>query len=646
MLDRLSIGGRLAAGFTLLIALIVALSACLIYAEAVGSSALSTVIRKENNAILDHVARESINLYSAQTWRHLATDEADDVEKSRSLRQAVQKNIEKLSSSILDPGRRARAKELGVLVDGYAELADRLARAKANAGLRSEEARTIAKKMTEMENRLDAAAGELERAIVGTAVQTENDARDQLKLLSWGSLALAALSLVLGALLALKIARSITRPVKAIASTMSSMSSGDLTKEVPGTKRSDEIGDMARAVEVFRENAEARARLEAEARAERAREAERQRLLEQMIGHFRENVNAVVASINARTGDMGETAQNLNAVAARASGAAGEAHSAANVSSENMQTVSSAAEELTSSIQEIFKQIEGMRHRADQTSASARDTDRHVGALVALAEKIGVIVEIIRGIAQQTNMLALNATIEAARAGEAGRGFAVVASEVKTLAEHTARATDEIGAQISDIQAATREAEGAIRAIATAAEEMETLTATIAASVGQQSEATTEIAHAVSRAAQSSFTTSESVTHAASVIGETNSEARRVASVTEALVAAGQTLTSTVETFLANLGRDIGERRKALRRRASQALVIHANGESEPARLVDVSDTGAKFTSSGRVRIGDAITLQFEDETRVPAKVARLEEGFAAAQFLVVQSGLIDKCAA
>ncbi|MCW2272933.1 hypothetical protein GJ654_02390 [Rhodoblastus acidophilus] len=362
-----------------------------------------------------------------------------------------------------------------------------------------------------------------------------------------------------------------------------------------------------------------------------------------MIGRFRENVNAVVASISARTGEMGDTAQHLNAVAARASDAAGEAHTAANVSSENMHTVSSATEELPSSIQEIPTQIEGMRHRADQTSASARETDRHVGALVALAEKFGAIVEIIRGIAQQTNMLALNATIEAARTGEAERGFAVVASEVKTLAEHTARATDEIGAQIAEIQTATREAEGAIRAIAMAAEEMDALTAAIASSVTQQSEATTEIAHAVSRAAQSSSATSESVTHAASVIGETNSEAQRVASVTETLVAAGQTLAVTVETFLSNLGRDIGERRKALRRRASQALVIHANGESETARLVDVSDSGAKFTSSGRLRVGDAVTLQFEDGTRVRARVARLEEGFAAAQFLAEQSGVIDR---
>ncbi|MCW2285446.1 methyl-accepting chemotaxis protein [Rhodoblastus acidophilus] len=446
---------------------------------------------------------------------------------------------------------------------------------------------------------------------------------------------IATIALALTAAFALAVAvwRYLAGSLGRLHAAMDAIAKGDTALDLQGLDSANEIGEMARSVKVFRENAEARARLEDEARSERAREAERQRALEQMSAGFRASVNAIVATLGARTGDMDETAKKLGSVAAQASGAAGEAHDAASQSSENMQTVSSAAEELTSSIQEILRQIEGMRHRVDQTSASARDTDRHVGALVALAEKIGAIVEIIRGIAQQTNMLALNATIEAARAGEAGRGFAVVASEVKTLAEHTARATDEIGAQIGDIQAATKQAETAIQAIARAAEDIDALSGAIASSVGQQSEATEEIARAVSRAAQSSTVTSDNVTHAARVIGETNVEAGRVASVTEELANAGATLTRTVETFLVDLTRDIKERRKALRRRSTQALVIFANGESEAAQLVDLSDDGAKFTASGRLKTGDAITLQFEDGTKMRAKVARTEPGFAAAQF-------------
>ena len=459
-------------------------------------------------------------------------------------------------------------------------------------------------------------------------------------------IATIALALVAAFALALAVWRYLARSLGQLHRAMGAIAAGETALDLGRLDSANEIGDMARAVEVFRENAEARARLEDEARTERAREADRQRVLEQMIAGFRGSVNAIVAALGARTGDMDDTAKKLGAVASRATGAADEAHGAASQSSENMQTVSSAAEELTSSIQEILRQIEGMRHRVDQTSASARDTDRHVGALVALAEKIGAIVEIIRNIAQQTNMLALNATIEAARAGEAGRGFAVVASEVKTLAEHTARATDEIGAQVGDIQAATRQAGSAIQAIAEAAGHIDALSGAIASSVSQQSEATEEIARAVSRAAQSSTATSDSVTHAASVIGETNVEAGRVASVTEALAKAGATLTETVETFLVDLTRDIKDRRKALRRRSTQALVIFANGESEQARLQDISEGGVKFTSSGRLRVGDAVTLQFEDGAKARAKVTRTEQGFAAAQFSQAQSVTVDSYAA
>jgi len=530
-----------------------------------------------------------------------------------------------------DPSLEAQHKKLTDLVDVYSARFSAWAKA-------AQTLASIEKKIIEGYKTCEKAANAIttRATLLSDEKFAEGEAEDAKSLRFM--IAAIAIALLGSFGLAVAVWRHVAGSLGRLHRAMGAIAMGDTAVDLRGLDTANEIGEMARAVEVFRENAEARARLEGEAKTERAREADRQRILETMITGFRGSVNDIVAALQARTGDMDDTAKKLGAVAARATGAADEAHDAANQSSANMQTVSSAAEELTSSIQEILRQIEGMRARADQTSASARDTDRHVGALVALAEKIGAIVEIIRGIAQQTNMLALNATIEAARAGEAGRGFAVVASEVKTLAEHTARATDEIGAQIGDVQAATREAETAIQAIARAAEDIDALSAAIAASVSQQSEATAEIARAVSSAAQSSTVTSGSVTHAAAVIGETNAEAGRVSSVTVALANAGQTLTATVEKFLVDLASDIKERRKALRRRSTQALVIFANGESEPAQLVDISDSGAKFTSSGRLNAGDAVAVQFEDGAKMRAKVARVEPGFAAVQFLEAQS--------
>ncbi|MCW2315684.1 methyl-accepting chemotaxis protein [Rhodoblastus acidophilus] len=560
---------------------------------------------------------------------HKDQDRAATIAANEELKRAVAE----------DPAIEDARSRLSDLVDRYASGFSAWAR-------KATEAAAIENEISRGYNAFEPAiAGVVARArVINEEKFAEVDSMDKRSLAT--AVATIALALIAAFALSVAVWRYLAGSLERLNGAMASITKGDTTADLNDLNTANEIGDMARAVNVFRENTAARGRLEKEAKAEREREADRQRVLEEITSHFRDNVHSVVSALRARTGEMGETAKNLGAVASRASGAADDANRSANDSSGNMQTVSAAAEELTASIQEILRQIEGMRHRADQTSASARDTDRHVRALVTLAEKIGAIVEIIRSIAQQTNMLALNATIEAARAGEAGRGFAVVASEVKTLAEHTARATDEIGAQIAEIQGATREAESAIESIAVAASDMDTLTATIASSVSQQSEATEEIARAVARAATSSNETSVSVTHAASVISETNVEAGRVTSVTEALIAAGTTLTKTVETFMVDLGRDIKERRKALRRRSTQALVLSSDGRSEQAHLVDISDSGVKFSSSGRLKVGDTLTLQFEDGARTQARVARVEPGFAAAQFLETLDGALDRYAA
>jgi methyl-accepting chemotaxis protein len=246
---------------------------------------------------------------------------------------------------------------------------------------------------------------------------------------------------------------------------------------------------------------------------------------------------------------------------------------------------------------------------------------------------VGEIVEMIRTIAQQTNLLALNATIEAARAGDAGKGFAVVASEVKLLAGQTTRATEEIAMQVSAIQTATRSAVVEIRSIATAVSEIDTLTDAVATAVEQQSQATEEIARAISRASGSSTTASNDVANVALVIGETNSEAGRVTSATELLSNSARTLTEAVNTFLLDLTGDIKDRRLAVRRRSTMAIVILADDRRLKTNMVDMSDTGVKMVATEGLGDGDRFVMEFEDRTRVSARIVWLRDGFAGAQF-------------
>ncbi len=268
-----------------------------------------------------------------------------------------------------------------------------------------------------------------------------------------------------------------------------------------------------------------------------------------------------------------------------------------------------------------------------QATEFAHNTDRSIAGLAELAERIGAIVDMIRVIAQKTNMLALNATIEAARAGEAGNGFAVVASEVKTLASQTARATDEITAQIHEIQTAARTAVGEVRVIASTVAEIDALTAAVAAAVEEQNAATAEIARAISGASSSSTTTAENVANVATVIGRNNSEANRVSGATGLLSASARKLAEAVDTFLVEMTNDVKDRRVAARRRTTRGVVILSQGGRVETRLSDISDTGAKFLAVAGLRDGDRFIFEFEDRARAPAKLVWCKDGYSGAQF-------------
>ncbi len=463
-------------------------------------------------------------------------------------------------------------------------------------------------------------------AVIATAAE---EARRRLMLV--GGIVLAVT--LLAAVAAWLAARSITRPLKSLTAHMQRLAEGDTTGELDGADRTNEIGAMVRAVQVFRDNALARERLEQEAELERQRELHRQSVLEELIAAFRVSVTEVVKAVDGEIVGMQRTAASLEGVAGQAIDRAGRGRDASAASSSDMQSVSAAAEELISSISEISSRIHTTSACIGRATEASQATDAEVSGLADLAGKIGTIVDIIRSIAEQTNLLALNATIEAARAGEAGRGFAIVASEVKALASQTSSATDEIATQIGAIQAATRNTVSAIRGIGGTVSEIGDLTTSIAAAVEEQTAATQEIAAAIARASDGSGTVLRAITDVTMVIDETNAEARRVAGAGELLSDATRRLIGGVDTFLSDLAKDVKDRRSAVRRRSTQAVLVLSDGRSITARLADISETGARVQGVPSLPEGQRLTLRFLDGAEMGAQVVWVKDGAIGLHF-------------
>jgi methyl-accepting chemotaxis protein len=344
--------------------------------------------------------------------------------------------------------------------------------------------------------------------------------------------------------------RRLVRRLTSIGDAMRRLSSGDTDLTVTAAADRDEIGDMARSLEVFRggeiERREMALRQEAEQAAQRARTA----VIERMIGDFRATVTAVIGVVTENASSMETTARTLSSIAAEADVQARAASSASEQTSSSVRTVAGATEELGASIRQISEQAAQANGVVERASAIAQNADQLVGQLSNGANRIGDVVKLIRAIAEQTNLLALNATIEAARAGESGRGFAVVASEVKTLASQTAKATEEIATQIGAIQSSTAEAVEAIRQIGGVMGDIRGFTSTIAASVQEQSASTQEIGRNVHEAAAGANELAGNMATVTEAIDETNRSATHVLTASNALTAQTGTLQQAVDEFL------------------------------------------------------------------------------------------------
>jgi methyl-accepting chemotaxis protein len=357
-----------------------------------------------------------------------------------------------------------------------------------------------------------------------------------------------AIGLVLGFLIG---QYGIAAPIGAIVNLLQLLAKGTFDVEIAGTDRKDEVGDVAKTALVFKENGLAKIRMEAEQKegeqnAIKVRKADMIKLandFEGAVGEIIETVSSASTELEASAGTLTKTAERAQEATTTVAAASEEA-------STNVQSVASATEEMASSVNEISRQVQESSRIANDAVDQARKTNDRVGELSKAAARIGDVVELINTIAGQTNLLALNATIEAARAGEAGRGFAVVASEVKALAEQTARATGEIGQQITGIQEATQDSVNAIKEISGTIEKLSEIASTIASAVEEQGAATQEISRNVQQAAQGTQQVSANITDVQRGATETGSASSQVLSAAQSLSRDSNRLKLEVGKFL------------------------------------------------------------------------------------------------
>ncbi|WP_438740893.1 methyl-accepting chemotaxis protein [Bradyrhizobium sp. U531] len=344
---------------------------------------------------------------------------------------------------------------------------------------------------------------------------------------------------------------SIARPIRRIGDVLLQLAGGNKAVEIPYTRRGDEVGDNARAAQTFKENLIRIEQMEAEQRnLEAAAAAQRKEEMAQLAGVFEAAVGGIINSVSAASQQLEAAAGTLSGTAEETQQLSGMVAAASEEASTNVGAVASAAEEMSTSVVEIGRQVHDSSRIAGEAVRQAERTDVRINELLKAAGRIGDVVKLITAIAEQTNLLALNATIEAARAGESGRGFAVVASEVKALAAQTARATEEISAQIAGMQSATEDSVGAIKEISATIARISDISTTIAATIEEQGAATAEIARNVSEAAKGTVEVADKIAQVSHGASATGAASGQVLASARSLSSESNLLKTEVEKFL------------------------------------------------------------------------------------------------
>ena len=551
MLANMKIATRLFLGFGLLVAIIAGLAGYSVYSARSERDAFLIALRLKEAESLDQRVQKRIFEGRVNIWAGLGTGDAARWEKVDAAFKLVHQHLDDLQANVLNPKRLAAIKDLQSAFAAYQASVEPLHGFMSNKdALQMPEVKTVIASGLGAARKIDEIAEPLSDELKATAAERVAAAESASASSNMVEIAVGIVSVLLAVGMALTASRSTSKPIMAMTAAMQKLAGGDKSAEIVGRGRRDEIGAMAAAVQVFKENMIKADALAAEQVAERQEKEKRATAIEALTRSFDGKIGNLISILASAATEMRTTAESMSATAEQANRQSLAVAAAAEQASSNVGTVATASEQLSASIQEIGKQVQRSSKISGQAVADAHRTDATVRTLAEGAQKIGAVIELINSIASQTNLLALNATIEAARAGEAGKGFAVVASEVKSLATQTAKATEEVTGHITQIQAATKDAVGAIDGISKIIAEINEIAASIASAVEEQDAATREISRNIQEAAKGTREVSGNIGNVKQAAADTGTAASRVLGASTQLSGQAEKLSAEVGEFL------------------------------------------------------------------------------------------------
>jgi len=640
MFERLRIKTRLLVGFLAMGLIVLVLIGLGIVTKDISTESVTTMKRQSANALSTERMAKQLALSRIKVLAALQSEEDKSWAEAFDALKATRERQAALKTSIVNPQRRARAEEIERLTIEFESTLKAFAETRAAADPSARKAAIAT--AHDAGQKINDLCDDLTRVIGESSDKATASAMDSIERASVVSLSIGSASFFLAVLLAMLISRSIARPVHALTTVMTEIADGRTGAEIPGTSRRDEIGEMALAVEVFRNNAIENQSLRAEQeRRRRQAEDDRRAALQEMAENIETKTQTVVGHVAEESAHVRDTARLMASGALRVEQNSQLVAAAAEQSLANAQTVAGAAEQLSASIREIASQVEQSRQVVGEAVEAAGNASVAVGGLTEAMSAIDEVVKLIADIASQTNLLALNATIEAARAGEAGKGFAVVAHEVKLLATQTANQTQEISDRIGKVKDLAGRVDAAIRGTTDSIRGVETIAGSVAAAVEEQDAATREISRNVEQSAHAAREVSDRIVEVANEAQSTGAQSGRVMEMLDNMAAQVAELGHVLNRVVRTATPDVN-RRSAPRIPVKAKARVALAGGSHEGELADISLGGARVLGVPATEPGIEGTLVL-GTLDVAVTVVESRDGLCRLKIADTQAALVER---